>query len=126
MEWEGVRHSFCLGRVWSSRLLWPMYPFYACYEWHVAHVDKTKSHIYLWMHPLLCLKNFRSVLVIKKIWFWFIKKIKYVFVNLKKKKRFWRENSDLGLLNKTKSFGFKKKEYQICFWELEKLVFGLY
>ena len=28
MEWEDVRHSFRLDRVWSSRLLSPMYPFF--------------------------------------------------------------------------------------------------
>ena len=33
------------------------------------------------------------------------------------------EKSNMCLLNKTKSFGFKK--YQICFLELKKLVFWL-
>ena len=48
MEWERVRHPFCPDRVESSRLLWPMYPFYACYEWYVVHVNKTKSHKFIY------------------------------------------------------------------------------
>ena len=92
-KWEGVRHPFHPDIVWSSRLLWSMYPFYACYGWYVEHVNKTKSHkfIYEWI-LFFVLKKVRSILMIKKIWFWLIKKkIKSVCKNLKKKKKsFWR------------------------------------
>ena len=50
----------------------------------------------------------------KLIWF---RKIRSVFVRVKKKKVFGIEKSDLCLLNKIKSFCFKK--YQICFLELK-------
>ena len=67
MEWEGVRHPFRSDRVYSSRLLWPMY--------YVMHVMNDMSNIlinqitqiYLWMRSLLLFKKFRSVLVTKKI-----------------------------------------------------------
>ena len=67
MEWEGVRHPFRPDRVYSSRLLWPMY--------YVMHVMNDMSNmlinqitqIYLWMRSLLLFKKFRSVLVTKKI-----------------------------------------------------------
>ena len=67
MEWEGVRHPFCPDRVYSSRLLWPMY--------YVMHVMNDMSNIlinqitqiYLWMRSLLLFKKFRFVLVTKKI-----------------------------------------------------------
>ena len=67
MEWEGVRHPFRPDRVYSSRLLWPMY--------YVMHVMNDMSNmlinqitqIYLWMRSLLLFKKFRFVLVTKKI-----------------------------------------------------------
>ena len=43
-----------------------------------------------------------------------LRKIRSVFVHVKNKV-LGIENSDMYLLNKTKSFGLKKKEYQICF-----------
>ena len=63
MEWEGVRHPFCLDRVWSSRLLWPMYHFYVCHEWYVEHVNKTKSHKFIY--------EFILFFVLKKIQIYF-------------------------------------------------------
>ena len=72
------------------------------------------------MHPLLCLKKKKKNLDLccdKKILIWF-RKIKSIFVHVKKIV-FDKEKSDLCLLNKTKSFGLKKKEkkkeHQICF-----------
>ena len=45
-----------------------------------------------------------------------LRKIRSVFVHVKKKKSFWRnKNSDLCLLNKTKSFGFFKKNIRSIF-----------
>ena len=86
MEWEGVRHPFCLDRVWSSRLLWPMYPFYACYEWYVAHVKQKLNHISLFMNVSFSLfKKFRYVLVIKKFEFGLYKQIRSIFVCVKRK-----------------------------------------
>ena len=41
------------------------------------------------------------------IWF---RKIRFVFVHVKKKKKIGIEKSDMCLLNKTKSFGLKKKK----------------
>ena len=45
--------------------------------------------------------------MIKKKLIWFIKKIRFVLVCVKKKKKFGKEKSNLCLLNKTKSFGLK-------------------
>ena len=39
-----------------------------------------------------------------------------MFSLCKKKKKNWREYSNLCLLKKTKSFDFKKKKNQICFY----------
>ena len=74
------------------------------------------------MNHLLCFKEFKSVLMIKKkLILTYIKKIRSVFKNLKKKMVFEDKNSDLCLLHKTKSFDLQK--YQIYFLELRKMVF---
>ena len=68
----------------------------------MLHTWKTKSHKSIYECILFFVKN-SNLCCDKK----------------KKKKKNGLEKSDLCLLNKTKSFDFKKK-YQICFWELEK------
>ena len=55
--------------------------------------------------------------------FWLEKSDKF-FVYVKKKKFLEKKNLDLCLLNKTKSFGFKKN--QIYFQKTTKLVLNLY
>ena len=73
------------------------------------------------MNHLLCFKEFKSVLMIKKkLILTYIKKIRSVFKNLKNMV-FGDKNSNLCLLHKTKSFDLQK--YQIYFLELRKMVF---
>ena len=63
------------------------------------------------------------------MWFFDERKIRSVFVRVKKKKVFGIEKSDLCLLNKTKSFGLKKnildlflKTRKIGFWFVLKRI----
>ena len=76
------------------------------------------------MHHPLCLKKSDLLLWIKEFDFNLLKKKKIrSFVVWKKKKKktsFWRENSDLCLLNKTKSFGLKKKKKSDLFLSTKK------
>ena len=59
-----------------------MYPIYACYEGYVVHVNKTKSHKFIYECILFfVLKNSALLLwVKKKIDFGLEKKIRSVFV----------------------------------------------
>ena len=128
MKWKGVRQPFCLDRVWSSRLLWPMYPFmHAMNDILCTWNTLTKlSHISLFMSVSSSFEKNSDLSCNKKI-FWFgLKKIRFVFVYVKKKKSFWwRKITRSVLLSKTKSSGSKMSD---LFWELKKkkLVFGLY
>ena len=43
-----------------------MYPFYACYEWHVVHMNQTKSHKFIYECILFFVKKIQICVVIKK------------------------------------------------------------
>ena len=62
------------------------------------------------------LKN--SNLCCDRFFFIWFRKIRYVFVHVKKK-NFGEKNLDMCLLNKTKSFGFKKKNIRSVFEKLK-------
>ena len=82
---------------------------------------KTKSHKSIYECIIFFIKKISDLCCDKKDLIWF-RKIKSIFVHLKKKKVFGIEKSDLCLLNKTKSFGFKKisdlflRTRKIGFW----------
>ena len=127
MEWEGVRHTFHPDKVWSSRLLWPMYPFYAWDEWYVVHVKQTKSHKFIYECILFFVfkKNSNLLLWVEKNWIWFIKN-QICFWELKKKKKvvlLMKEKSNMFLQNKI--FWFEKKNIRSVFENLEKMILVL-
>ena len=109
MEWEGIRHPFRPDRVWSTRLLWPMYPLCMLSMTCWTCKTKIKSHkfIYEWI-LFLVLKKFRSVLVIKKKFDFGLLKIPDLFCNNKKR---------VVLSAKKKK---KKKKIQICVYYIKQ------
>ena len=101
MEWEGVRHPFHPNTIWSSSLLWPMYPFMHDMN-NMLHIWTKLNHISLFMNASSSLLKIQIYVVIKldfglEKWDMFLCVEKIVF---------GIEKSNMCLLNKTKSFGF--------------------
>ena len=87
MEWECVRHPFHPDRVWSSRLLWPVYPF--MHDMNDMLYTWTKlNHISLFMNASPSLLKIHICVVIK-IDFGLEK---WDMSFMCRKNSFWREN----------------------------------
>ena len=87
----------------------------------MLHTWKTKSHKSIYECIIFYVKKIQICVVIKKIWFG-LEKLDLFFVYVKKIV-FGIEKSDICLLNKTKSFGFKKKKKSDLFLRTRKIGF---
>ena len=74
MEWEGVKHSFCPDRVWSSRFSLPMYPFMhdmndMLHTWNIF--NQIKSHKFIYERVIFFIKKKKRFVFgeRKKKWF---------------------------------------------------------
>ena len=74
MEWEGVKHPFCLDRVWSSRFSLPMYPFMhdmndMLHTWNIF--NQIKSHKFIYERVIFFIKKKKRFVFgeRKKKWF---------------------------------------------------------
>ena len=77
--------------------------------WMICCTHEKLNHISLFMNASSSLLKNSDLCCNKKFLIWF-RKIRSVFVHVKKKKKaFGIEKSNLCLLNKTKPFGFEKK-----------------